>query len=66
MSFSTLTSGQAKGKLKEQNLDVDYQILDVADAESVSELADYVKERYGRLDALVNNAGVLRSYFVVS
>jgi NAD(P)-dependent dehydrogenase (short-subunit alcohol dehydrogenase family) len=51
-----LTS-QAKEKLKEQNLDVDYQLLDVGIAETVEELADYVRERYGRLDVLINNAG---------
>jgi NAD(P)-dependent dehydrogenase (short-subunit alcohol dehydrogenase family) len=33
--------------------------LDVAELESIQEAAHYVKAEHGRLDALVNNAGVL-------
>lgn len=33
--------------------------LDVADAESVREAADWTRAEHGRLDVLVNNAGVL-------
>jgi len=34
------------------------RICDVSDAESVSDLADFMYERWGHLDILVNNAGV--------
>jgi NAD(P)-dependent dehydrogenase (short-subunit alcohol dehydrogenase family) len=33
--------------------------LDVDSRESIQQARDSVKERYGRLDVLVNNAGVL-------
>ena len=33
--------------------------LDVAEQESIREAAEYVKAEHGRLDALVNNAGIL-------
>jgi NAD(P)-dependent dehydrogenase (short-subunit alcohol dehydrogenase family) len=41
------------------DLDVEPRRLDVADPDSVRELADGLEERYGRLDVLVNNAGIL-------
>lgn len=37
---------------------MDIQVLDVCDEASVSQLAAYVKQTYGRLDVLVNNAGI--------
>lgn len=37
---------------------VDVQALDVCDADSVRQLARYVEKTYGRLDVLVNNAGI--------
>ena len=41
------------------DLDVDTRRLDVGDPDSVRELAGELKEAYGRLDVLVNNAGIL-------
>jgi len=38
---------------------VDFQPLDVADPTSVSALKDYVQRTYGRLDVLINNAGIM-------
>ncbi|MEM6840866.1 MAG: SDR family oxidoreductase [Bacteroidota bacterium] len=35
-----------------------YHSLDVTDGDSVARLRDYVNEHYGRLDVLVNNAGI--------
>ena len=32
----------------------------VTDSESLREMADFVKEKYGRLDILVNNAGITK------
>jgi NAD(P)-dependent dehydrogenase (short-subunit alcohol dehydrogenase family) len=40
-------------------LEVDPRRLDVADAGSVGELASELQDDYGRLDVLVNNAGIL-------
>jgi NAD(P)-dependent dehydrogenase (short-subunit alcohol dehydrogenase family) len=40
-------------------LEVDPRRLDVADADSVRELAGGLRDNYGRLDVLVNNAAIL-------
>ena len=59
-----LTSrAEASGKaaqeiLAQQGLDVTPFQLDVIDSASIIRLADFVHEKYGRLDVLVNNAGV--------
>ncbi len=45
-------------KLAAQGLGVEARQLDVSDEDSVRRLADEVRERPGRLDVLVNNAGV--------
>jgi NAD(P)-dependent dehydrogenase (short-subunit alcohol dehydrogenase family) len=55
---------EAKGKeaaesLKKEGLDVDFHQLDVTDKNSIRHFAEYVKERYGKLDILINNAGTL-------
>jgi NAD(P)-dependent dehydrogenase (short-subunit alcohol dehydrogenase family) len=52
---------EAKGEAAAAGLDGDVTVLqlDVADAESVGAAAAAVDERFGRLDALVNNAAIL-------
>ncbi|MEY8738429.1 SDR family oxidoreductase [Bacillales bacterium AN1005] len=45
-------------KLKESNLDVSFVVMDVENQESIRQAATYVNEKYGRLDVLINNAGV--------
>jgi NAD(P)-dependent dehydrogenase (short-subunit alcohol dehydrogenase family) len=45
-------------KLKESDLDVSFVVMDVEDQESIRQAAITVNERYGRLDVLINNAGV--------
>ena len=52
------TGHVAAQKLKESNLDVSFVILDVNNQESIRQAALTVNERYGRLDVLINNAGV--------
>jgi NAD(P)-dependent dehydrogenase (short-subunit alcohol dehydrogenase family) len=60
-----LTSrGAANGRaavkqLTGEGLDLDYHEMDVTSASDIKSLAEYLAMQYGRLDALVNNAGVL-------
>ncbi|MCY7834347.1 SDR family oxidoreductase [Bacillus spizizenii] len=49
---------EAAEKLKESDLDVSFVMLDVDNQESIRQAAITVSERYGRLDVLINNAGV--------
>ncbi len=48
----------AAATLRDAGLDVRYHTLDVTDPQSVHRLAKYVEVEFGRLDVLVNNAGV--------
>lgn len=48
----------AYSQLKEEGLDVHFHALDVTNEESVGMLARDVKEQYGALDILINNAGI--------
>ena len=48
-----------KGRAAAEGLEVDARRLDVADPDSVRELAAELEDAYGRLDVLVNNAGIL-------
>lgn len=48
----------AAQSLKELDLDVSCVELDVANKESIQQAGFIIKEKYGRLDVLVNNAGV--------
>lgn len=55
---------EAKGRdaaesLRHEGLGVEFGRLDVADAESVGEFARRVKKDCGRVDVLVNNAGIM-------
>ncbi|HDX9669157.1 TPA: SDR family oxidoreductase [Bacillus cereus] len=45
-------------KLNELNLDVSLLVMDVDDQKSIHQAATTVEEEYGRLDVLINNAGV--------
>ncbi|PFO06611.1 short-chain dehydrogenase [Bacillus sp. AFS076308] len=49
---------EAAQKLQESNLDVSFVLIDVDNQESIRQAAITVNERYGRLDVLINNAGV--------
>jgi NAD(P)-dependent dehydrogenase (short-subunit alcohol dehydrogenase family) len=49
----------AVASLRGEDLDVDDARLDVASDESVREFARHVEKTYGRVDVLVNNAGIM-------
>jgi NAD(P)-dependent dehydrogenase (short-subunit alcohol dehydrogenase family) len=49
----------ARELLKKQGLDVMFHQLDVTDTDSIKNLARYVEREFGKLDVLVNNAGIL-------
>jgi NAD(P)-dependent dehydrogenase (short-subunit alcohol dehydrogenase family) len=49
---------EATQKLKDLNLEVSFVKMDVDNQESIHQAAITVNERYGRLDVLINNAGV--------
>lgn len=49
---------KAVQKLKELNLDVSCIEMDVSNHESITQAAITLNEQYGRLDVLINNAGV--------
>ena len=54
---------EAKGKaataaLQQQGFDVEFLQLDVDNAADIQRAYDYIDQKYGRLDILINNAGV--------
>lgn len=51
---------QAAAELRAAGADATSVVLDVTDAASVAAAADAVEQRHGRLDVLVNNAGISR------
>jgi NAD(P)-dependent dehydrogenase (short-subunit alcohol dehydrogenase family) len=55
----------AKG-LQKQDLEVEYCRLDVTRQASATALARYLEREYGRLDVLVNNAGILLGKYETS
>jgi NAD(P)-dependent dehydrogenase (short-subunit alcohol dehydrogenase family) len=50
---------EAVKKLAADKRKAEFHSLDVANAESVKNLRDYVERTFGRLDVLINNAGIL-------
>lgn len=52
----------AANQLQQEGLDVINHVLDVTNHESVEQLAKFIREKFNRLDVLVNNAGVLLDY----
>ena len=49
----------AAAKLRQEKLDVSWQALDVTNPESISSLRQFVADKFGRLDVLINNAAIL-------
>ena len=58
---SAETGERTAAELRAGGADAAAVVLDVTDRASVAAAADEVKGRYGRLDALVNNAGISHS-----
>ncbi len=50
---------EAKTLLTKSGLNVDFWVLDVQNDESVRHAREYVEGAFGRLDILINNAGIL-------
>jgi NAD(P)-dependent dehydrogenase (short-subunit alcohol dehydrogenase family) len=50
---------EAEGKLKAEGLDVEFILLDVDDPKTHAKAAKTIEEKFGKLDVLVNNAGIL-------
>jgi NAD(P)-dependent dehydrogenase (short-subunit alcohol dehydrogenase family) len=48
----------AQQKLMGEGLEVAYHPLDVTQSEGVERLAEWIQQKFGRLDVLVNNAGI--------
>jgi len=46
-------------KLKNEGVNCKFHQLDINDLSSIKRLAEYLKENYGGLDVLINNAGVI-------
>lgn len=52
-------SGRAVAEeMKSAGNDVVFHQLDVADGQSIAELSEFIADTYGKLDVLVNNAGI--------
>lgn len=49
---------EAEAKLKDEGFDAEFILLDVDDAATHESAAKYVEENYGKLDVLINNAGI--------
>ncbi len=50
---------EAEAKLKAEGFDAEFVLLDVDDAHTHASAAAYVEANYGKLDILINNAGIL-------
>ena len=53
------TLNELAQRLSQAGLKVDTVLMDVANDKSVQQAKNIVEQRYGKLDCLVNNAGVI-------
>ena len=61
---SEKNGAEAVEKLKAENLDADFVVLDVANSESINSAASEASEKFDKLDVLINNAGIFLDYGV--
>ncbi len=59
-----LTINFADELIREYHVRVDYMYLDLCDENTVVDLFDFVKEKYGKIDFLINNAALNNDCFV--
>ena len=60
LTSRSAAKGRAAAKmLRDNGLELDYHLLDITSPAGINALADYLAKHYGRLDVLVNNAGVI-------
>ncbi|MGR6342100.1 SDR family oxidoreductase [Priestia megaterium] len=57
-SRNSETGHEAVQKLKDSHLDVSFLTMDINNQTSIRQAAATVNEQYGRLDVLINNAGI--------
>ncbi len=57
---SDQTASQLESAIKWAGGDCHFQVVDVANAKSVESAAAAVAEKWGRIDVLINNAGIVR------
>ena len=55
---SEASGKEAATKLKDEGFDAEFILLDIDDAKTHTSAARYVEENFGRLDILINNAGI--------
>lgn len=58
VSRDSVRGREAAQNLKKLNLDVSFERMDVDDLESIRQAAITINKKYGKLDILINNAGV--------
>jgi NAD(P)-dependent dehydrogenase (short-subunit alcohol dehydrogenase family) len=56
---NTKAAEAAAKQLAAQNLTVQFRTLDVTSTRSILALGEFLKRTYGRLDVLINNAGII-------
>ncbi|XP_045761530.1 carbonyl reductase [NADPH] 1-like [Maniola jurtina] len=66
MSRDETRGMEAVAKLKEIGLNPEYHQLDISDRSSVEKFRDHIKEKYGGIDILINNAAVAGELFSIT
>ena len=62
-SRNTENGLQAVAELEKENLSPKFHQLDINDEQSLANLAKFLKDKYGGIDILVNNAAIFKETF---